>query len=105
MKFVRIYLFLLFFIQLSCLCFAQEPFDTSETSLKQLMLNPNQIYKLETHEKSMFDHNKFPLFCKLEFKMEKAAKFPIKIRLGEVQAVERKEGKLDNIVDPQQYNY
>ena len=33
-------------------------------------------------------------FCKLEVKMEKALNLPIKVRLGEVQAVERKEGKL-----------
>ena len=32
-------------------------------------------------------------FCKLEVKMEKAARFPIKFRLGEVQYVERMEGK------------
>jgi hypothetical protein len=32
-------------------------------------------------------------FCRLEVKMEKAAKFPIKFRLGEVQYVEKMEGK------------
>lgn len=32
-------------------------------------------------------------FCRLEVKMEKAAKFPIKVRLGEVQYVEKMEGK------------
>lgn len=33
-------------------------------------------------------------FCKLEVKMEKALNLPIKFRLGEVQTVERMEGKL-----------
>ncbi len=34
------------------------------------------------------------LFCKLEVRMEKAVKFPFKVRLGETQEVERREGKL-----------
>lgn len=34
------------------------------------------------------------LFCKLEVQMEKAVKFPLKLRLGETQQVERMEGKL-----------
>lgn len=33
-------------------------------------------------------------FCKLEVKMEKALNLPVKFRLGEVQAVEKREGKL-----------
>lgn len=33
-------------------------------------------------------------FCKLEVKMEKALKMPVKVRLGEVQYVEKMEGKL-----------
>lgn len=35
-----------------------------------------------------------PFFCRLEADCERKAGFPIKVRLGEVQAVERKEGKL-----------
>jgi len=34
------------------------------------------------------------LFCKLEVRMEKVIKFPLKLRLGETQEVERMEGKL-----------
>lgn len=32
-------------------------------------------------------------FCKMEVKMEKATRFPIKFRLGDVQYVDRLEGK------------
>ena len=32
-------------------------------------------------------------FCKVEVKMEKAARFPIKFRLGDVQYVDQLEGK------------
>lgn len=34
-------------------------------------------------------------FCKIEVQLEKAAKMPIKFRLGEVQEVERLEGKYE----------
>lgn len=33
-------------------------------------------------------------FCKIEVQMEKTAKLPIKVRIGEVQQVEKMEGKL-----------
>lgn len=33
------------------------------------------------------------MFCKFEVQLEKTAQFPVKIRLGEVEAVDRKEGK------------
>ncbi|MBI5916396.1 MAG: hypothetical protein HY842_13550 [Bacteroidetes bacterium] len=32
-------------------------------------------------------------FCKLEVKMEKAVRFPVKFRLGDVEYVDRLEGK------------
>lgn len=41
------------------------------------------------------------LFCKLEVKMEKALHMPVKFRLGEVQYVERMEGKLQTGVSQQ----
>jgi len=41
------------------------------------------------------------LFCRLEVQMEKAVKFPLKLRLGETQQVERMEGKLgDGAYEP-----
>jgi hypothetical protein len=41
-----------------------------------------------------WQYNDLAFFCKIEVKMEKAARFPIKFRLGDVQYVERLEGKL-----------
>jgi hypothetical protein len=38
-----------------------------------------------------YDHLAF--FCKLEVRMEKATKLPIKFRLGDVQYMEKLEGK------------
>lgn len=40
-----------------------------------------------------WSYEELAFFCKLEVKMEKANRFPIKFRLGEVQYVERLEGK------------
>ena len=42
---------------------------------------------------SAYSYKDLAFFCKLEVKMEKKAKIPIKFRLGEVQYVERMEGK------------
>ena len=39
-------------------------------------------------------YSELALFCKLEVKMEKAARFPVKFRLGDVQYVDRLEGKI-----------
>lgn len=41
-----------------------------------------------------WNYHELAFFCKIEVKMEKALNLPVKFRLGEVQAVERKEGKL-----------
>lgn len=40
-----------------------------------------------------YSENQLPFFCKMEVKMEKTFKFPVKVRLGEVQYVEKMEGK------------
>lgn len=40
-----------------------------------------------------FDDNNLPALCRLEWKLEKAAGFPVKFRLGEVQYVDWLEGK------------
>ena len=41
----------------------------------------------------VYAYKDLAFFCKLEVQMEKKAKLPIKVRLGEVQYVERMEGK------------
>ena len=43
---------------------------------------------------SAYKYDELGMFCKWEVQMEKAAKIPVKFRLGEVQYVERMEGKL-----------
>lgn len=43
---------------------------------------------------SAYKYDELGIFCKWEVQMEKAAKIPVKFRLGEVQYVERMEGKL-----------
>lgn len=42
---------------------------------------------------SAYNYDDLAIFCKLEVKMEKAAGIPVKFRLGEVNYVERLEGK------------
>lgn len=41
----------------------------------------------------IYSYNNLAFFCKIEVKMEKAAKLPIKFRLGDVDYVDRLEGK------------
>jgi len=41
-------------------------------------------------------YSELGMFCKLEVQMEKVTKFPVKLRLGEAQQVERLEGKLSD---------
>ncbi len=43
--------------------------------------------------KVYLEHKKLPFFCDLELKLEAASNIPIKFRIGEVQAVEKLEGK------------
>lgn len=40
-----------------------------------------------------YQYNELGFFCKVEVQLEKHTRIPIKIRLGEVQYVERMEGK------------
>ncbi|MCO6480140.1 MAG: hypothetical protein J5I94_26105 [Phaeodactylibacter sp.] len=41
-----------------------------------------------------YSYDKLGAFCKWEVQLERAARVPVKFRLGEVQYVERLEGKL-----------
>lgn len=47
--------------------------------------------------KPAFSPTDLAFFCRLEYKMEKALKFPVRIRLGEVQYVEEMEGKINSM--------
>jgi hypothetical protein len=43
--------------------------------------------------KNIYSYDDLAVFCKIEVKMEKASGFPVKFRLGEVNYVEKLEGK------------
>ncbi len=43
----------------------------------------------------IYDYQALAFFCKVEVKLEKAVSFPIKFRLGDVQYVDRLEGKIN----------
>ena len=51
------------------------------------------IMKNHTVNVSAYSYEDLAIFCKLEVKMEKASGFPVKFRLGEVNYVEKLEGK------------
>ena len=44
-------------------------------------------------QKPIYSYDELGVFCKLEVQMERAFGLPVKFRLGEVQYVERMEGK------------
>ena len=60
-------------------------------SLRQFFNSPLTVSKMP----KAYSYQDLGFFCKLEVQMEKRAKFPVKVRLGEVQYVERMEGKLE----------
>jgi len=41
----------------------------------------------------IYSYHNLAFFCKVEVKLEKAAKFPVKFRLGDVNYVDQLEGK------------
>lgn len=50
-----------------------------------------------TYLKPAFSPTDLAFFCRLEYKMERTLRFPVKIRLGEVQYVEEMEGKVSSM--------
>lgn len=49
--------------------------------------------KPQTEIPNLHRYEHLPIFCKFEVKMEQAVKFPIKMRLGDVEYVDQLEGK------------
>jgi len=50
--------------------------------------NSNSLGKYPTNK-----NGELAFFCRIEVKLEKSSKIPVRFRLGEVQAVDAKEGK------------
>ncbi len=71
------------------------PLPYSLSSSMQSDPGPKQLYysKSPSILASAYKYEDLALFCRLEVQMEKAARFPVKFRLGEVQYVDRMEGK------------
>ena len=80
--------------------------DFSKIKKPKFYFSPINVQLLENNKKfisevpkrvdlteTAFNCNDLALFCRLELKMEKAAKMPVKFRIGEVQYVEKMEGK------------
>ena len=55
----------------------------------------NQINNYGPYVPKVYNYKELAFFCKLEVKMEKNAKLPIKVRLGDVDYVDWLEGKRD----------
>lgn len=62
-------------------------YSTSVFPTKSIMNTNNSL------NVSAYNYDDLAIFCKLEVKMEKASGIPVKFRLGEVNYVERLEGK------------
>ena len=79
----------------------------SKKTIAEKKQNPKQLPSLQTifrngdaveKKGSYFSMKKnktgeLAFFCDIEAKVEKASKLPVRFRLGDVQAVDRKEGK------------
>lgn len=54
---------------------------------------PTFAYARHQKTPSVYAYKELGVFCRLDVRLEKRAGFPIKFRLGEVQYVEKMEGK------------
>ena len=78
-----------------------QPISLSTISLPftiyYLPINRYTVYRHTTKPQTIIPnlhrYEHLPIFCKFEVKMEQAVKFPIKMRLGDVEYVDRLEGK------------
>lgn len=58
-------------------------------------IGENDIRNYGPYVPKVYNYHELAFFCKLEVKMEKNAKLPIKVRLGDVDYVDWLEGKRD----------
>lgn len=103
----QLFLLLLFASLTNVLLAQTDYFPTQHYELKTVKINrllpintfPSSIsstpsiMKNHTVNVSVYSYEDLAIFCKLEVKMEKASGFPVKFRLGEVNYVEKLEGK------------
>ncbi len=61
--------------------------QVNDVSLKQTLLHK------KWDKNYAYSYDKLAFFCKIEVKLEKQTKLPIKVRLGEVNYTEKLEGK------------
>ncbi len=64
----------------------------------QHILHPTKLIDIKTSNSLIeipkaYHYENLAFFCKVEVDLEKASKFPIKFRLGDVEYVDRLEGK------------
>lgn len=67
--------------------------ETIDIDFWQQVAFPNYSSIVRTSTKNIYRYDDLAVFCKIEVKMEKASGFPVKFRLGEVNYVEKLEGK------------
>ncbi len=66
--------------------------DSTKTQVASPQQYPTNLLQITPIPKA-YCYEDLAIFCKLEVKLEKTLKFPVKIRLGEVNYVEMLEGK------------
>ena len=67
-------------------------YDTSGLFMK-LETNYPSVLNNFAKQPTIYSFDHLALFCKIEVQLEKAVKFPVKFRLGDVQYVDKLEGK------------
>ena len=100
--FIKYSLIALFIILLSNDGFSQINFDkTAQTQIKFKLISPlDLLYKVPESQattiikqRSIFDANQLPLFCKIEHKLSKKSNVNLRMRLGNLDYVNKLEGK------------
>lgn len=80
----------------------QQPYTLPELGVKNLSFSPQlrldkpsalPLFLATSQVRNVYRYEDLAIFCRLEVKAERAAGFPVKFRLGEVNYVEQLEGK------------